>query len=40
MLVTNGTNTGVLHFDSKAVVQDYMESIKLPATYLQLAVFM
>lgn len=38
--ITGGTNTGVLHFDSKAVVQDYMESINLPATYLQLAVFM
>jgi len=37
---TGGKNTGVLHFDSKAVVEEYMRSIGLPATFLLLGVFM
>ncbi|CZR56703.1 related to nitrogen metabolic regulation protein nmr [Phialocephala subalpina] len=37
--ITGGKNTGVLHFDSKAVVEEYMKSIGLPATFLLLGVF-
>ncbi|KAF8857511.1 NAD(P)-binding protein [Acephala macrosclerotiorum] len=37
--ITKGKNTGVLHFDSKAVVEEYMKSIYLPATFLLLGVF-
>ncbi|KAL2062732.1 hypothetical protein VTL71DRAFT_5804 [Oculimacula yallundae] len=38
--ITQGKITGVLHFDSKAVVEDYIRSLAIPATFLQLAVFM
>ncbi|KUJ17377.1 NAD(P)-binding protein [Mollisia scopiformis] len=38
--ITNGTNTGVLHFDSKATVEEYMKSIGIPSTFLLLGIFM
>ncbi|KAE8449621.1 hypothetical protein EG329_007951 [Mollisiaceae sp. DMI_Dod_QoI] len=38
--ITGGKNTGVLHFDSKAVVEEYIRSIGVPATFLLFGVFM
>ncbi|KAH9215858.1 hypothetical protein DL95DRAFT_363952 [Leptodontidium sp. 2 PMI_412] len=37
---TEGKITGVLHFDSKAVIEDYIRSLSIPTTFVQLAVFM
>jgi len=38
--VTNGKVTAVEHFDSKGIVEDYIRSLNVPATYLQLGIFM
>lgn len=38
--VSSGKVPGVLHFDSKAVVQEYITSLNIPATHLQLSIFM
>jgi len=37
---TNGKISGVLHFDSKAIVEDYIRSLGIPATFFLPAVFM
>lgn len=37
---TNGENTAVKHFDSKAAVETYVRSIGLPATFLMPGLFM
>lgn len=39
-LVTEGKITGVLHFDSKAIVEEYIGSLGIPATFVHLSVFM
>ncbi|KAK0124013.1 hypothetical protein ONS95_009000 [Cadophora gregata] len=38
--ITEGKITGVLHFDSKAIIEDHIRSLAIPATFLQLGVFM
>ncbi|KAG4433437.1 hypothetical protein IFR05_011083 [Cadophora sp. M221] len=38
--ITEGKITGVLHFDGKAAIEDYIRSLSIPATFLQLAIFM
>ncbi|KAH7389057.1 hypothetical protein BKA64DRAFT_604648 [Cadophora sp. MPI-SDFR-AT-0126] len=38
--ITNGKITGVLHFDSKAIVEDHIRNLSIPATFLQPGVFM
>ena len=40
MLVTAGKITGVLQFDSKAIVEEYIGSLGIPATFLHLGMFM
>ena len=40
MIVTNNKFTGVLHFDSKAIVEDYIGSLDIPSTFLHVGVFM
>lgn len=39
-IVTNNKITGVLHFDSKAIVEDYIRSLGMPATFFIPAIFM
>lgn len=38
--VSNGTITGVLHLDSKAVVEEYIRSLGIPASFLLQGIFM
>ncbi|KAH6666916.1 putative hscarg dehydrogenase [Halenospora varia] len=37
--ITNGKITGVLHFDSKGIISDYITSLSLPSTFLHLGGF-
>lgn len=39
-IVTSNKITGVLHFDSKAIVEDYIRSLGVPATFFLPAIFM
>ncbi|TVY35698.1 NmrA-like family domain-containing protein [Lachnellula occidentalis] len=38
--ISNNKYTKVLHFDSKAVVEEYIRSLGIPATFLHLGIFM
>jgi len=38
-LVSEGTLSKVLHFDSKAVVENYIRSLNIPATFLLMGLF-
>ncbi|TVY90485.1 NmrA-like family domain-containing protein [Lachnellula willkommii] len=38
--ISNKKYTKVLHFDSKAVVEEYIRSLGIPATFLHLGIFM
>ncbi|PVH77929.1 NmrA-like family protein [Cadophora sp. DSE1049] len=38
--ITSGKITGVLHFDSKAIIEDHIRSLSIPSAFLHLGVFM
>lgn len=40
MLVSNGALTGVHHFDSKAIIESYIRSLFLPATFFMAGAYM
>lgn len=39
ILVTNGKLTRVFHFDGKAIVEEYIRSLNIPATFLLLSIY-